>query len=61
MTDGYEYCDYLADYYAELEEKFNKLILKVEKKLGIKLPIDSKMDNPDGFFQILQDNEQEIN
>ena len=34
--------------------------LKVEKKLGIKLPIDSKMDNTDGFFQILQANEQEI-
>lgn len=60
MSDGYDYCDYLVDYYAELEETFNKLKLKIEKKLGIKLPIDSKMDNTDGFFQILQANEQEI-
>ncbi len=49
MTDGYDYCDYLADYYTEIEEKFNKMKLKVEKKLGIKLPIDLKMDNTDGF------------
>lgn len=60
MTDCYDYCDYLVDYYTEIEENLKKMKLKVEKKLGIKLPIDLKMDNTGGFFQILQANEQEI-